>query len=225
MARRTDIPARRDEIERWIAEGRSKAFICARLYCKPATLETALRGMGIAYAGNRGGKGFAVPAQRKPVEAYLVRGSHIASHALKLKLLRAGLLEPRCAGCARTRWRGAPIPLELHHRDGDRTNNTFANLELNCPNCHALTPNFAGRALAATARTRKVERAAEAGYLGALTRARGVIGSRTTLRTWRLRACGFESLRAHRRKVAGGARVLEIGTLRRRIATRAQLAQ
>jgi len=39
---------------------------------------------------------------------------------------------------------GGLIPLELHHRDGDRTNNSLANIELLCPNCHALTDNYRG---------------------------------------------------------------------------------
>lgn len=33
------------------------------------------------------------------------------------------------------------IPLEVHHIDGDCTNNKEENLELLCPNCHSLTPN------------------------------------------------------------------------------------
>jgi hypothetical protein len=34
------------------------------------------------------------------------------------------------------------IPLELHHVDGNYKNNSEDNLELLCPNCHALTPNY-----------------------------------------------------------------------------------
>ena len=34
------------------------------------------------------------------------------------------------------------IPLEIHHIDGDCTNNSEDNLELLCPNCHSLTGNF-----------------------------------------------------------------------------------
>jgi endogenous inhibitor of DNA gyrase (YacG/DUF329 family) len=33
-------------------------------------------------------------------------------------------------------------PLQVNHIDGDFKNNTFENLELLCPNCHSLTPNF-----------------------------------------------------------------------------------
>lgn len=34
------------------------------------------------------------------------------------------------------------IPLQLHHIDGDCTNNNEDNLELLCPNCHSLTSNY-----------------------------------------------------------------------------------
>ena len=34
------------------------------------------------------------------------------------------------------------IPLEIHHIDGDCTNNKMENLQLLCPNCHSLTSNF-----------------------------------------------------------------------------------
>lgn len=34
------------------------------------------------------------------------------------------------------------IPLEVHHKDGDYTNNDEDNLALLCPNCHALTPTY-----------------------------------------------------------------------------------
>lgn len=33
-------------------------------------------------------------------------------------------------------------PLEIHHKDGNRNHNDLDNLELLCPNCHSLTPNY-----------------------------------------------------------------------------------
>ena len=33
------------------------------------------------------------------------------------------------------------VPLEVHHIDGDCTNNSEDNLQLLCPNCHSLTAN------------------------------------------------------------------------------------
>lgn len=37
------------------------------------------------------------------------------------------------------------VPLQIHHIDGDCTNNCEENLQLLCPNCHALTENFGSR--------------------------------------------------------------------------------
>lgn len=34
------------------------------------------------------------------------------------------------------------IPLQIHHKDGDCTNNCEENLQLLCPNCHSLTETF-----------------------------------------------------------------------------------
>ena len=34
------------------------------------------------------------------------------------------------------------VPLEVHHKDGDRNNNKEENLQLLCPNCHSLTENY-----------------------------------------------------------------------------------
>lgn len=37
------------------------------------------------------------------------------------------------------------IPLEIHHIDGDYTNNKESNLQLLCPNCHSLTETIKKR--------------------------------------------------------------------------------
>jgi hypothetical protein len=141
---RRDILERRSCIEQWIAEGRSKAFMCRELRCKHATLESYLAKMSLPYIGNRGGKGKTCPT-RKPAEYYLHKGSTIQSHELKLKLLRDGLKERRCEQCGNAEWVGKAIPLELHHVNGDRFDNRIINLQMLCPNCHALTDNHAGK--------------------------------------------------------------------------------
>ena len=47
-----------------------------------------------------------------------------------------------CEDCKHSEWKSLPIPLEIHHINGDRTNNLPENLQLLCCNCHALTPNW-----------------------------------------------------------------------------------
>jgi len=50
----------------------------------------------------------------------------------------------KCECCNLTTWLDKPIKLEIHHVDGDRTNNEEINLQLLCPNCHSVTPNWKG---------------------------------------------------------------------------------
>lgn len=64
---------------------------------------------------------------------------------LKRRLLEEGVKTARCEGCGGDEWRGAPIPLELDHINGDRRDHRLENLRLLCPNCHAQTPTYRGR--------------------------------------------------------------------------------
>lgn len=50
-----------------------------------------------------------------------------------------------CEQCGETKWLDVPIPLEVHHVDGDPLNNEMDNLKLLCPNCHACTDNYRGK--------------------------------------------------------------------------------
>lgn len=50
----------------------------------------------------------------------------------------------QCEDCGLEVWKGQPIPLELHHKDGNADNNVQDNLLLLCPNCHAFTSHYKG---------------------------------------------------------------------------------
>lgn len=60
-------------------------------------------------------------------------------------MIKEGYKEYKCECCGLTEWRGKPIPLELHHKDGNHDNNKLDNLEILCPNCHAQTDNYTGK--------------------------------------------------------------------------------
>lgn len=79
-----------------------------------------------------------------PFNEYIL-GSHVQTNKLRKKLLREGLKEYVCECCLNTTWNNKPIPLEVHHMDGDKTNNDISNLQLLCPNCHALTDTYKGK--------------------------------------------------------------------------------
>lgn len=143
---RTDILERKDEILQWIEENQSKAFICNQLQCKPETLNSYLSKMGIIYNGNQSGKGIAKNRNDYMLLVdYLANSQNIQSNKVRLKLLHEGYKEYKCENCGLTEWLGNPIPLELHHKDGNRENNTIENYILLCPNCHALTDSYRGK--------------------------------------------------------------------------------
>jgi predicted restriction endonuclease len=63
------------------------------------------------------------------------------------KHLKRYLFEKYKHRCCRCGWSArhpttGQVPLEINHIDGNARNNYEANLELLCPNCHALTDNF-----------------------------------------------------------------------------------
>ena len=85
-------------------------------------------------------------SRKKLVEDYLFKGSTIKPCKLKKKLLEEGLKENKCECCGITEWQGKPINCQLHHIDGDETNNRLENLQILCPNCHSQTENYCGLA-------------------------------------------------------------------------------
>lgn len=66
----------------------------------------------------------------------------VTSLRLKNYLFSFNLKERKCEKCSCSEWNGFPMPLELHHVDGNHYNNSFENLQIICPNCHSLEPSF-----------------------------------------------------------------------------------
>lgn len=94
---------------------------------------------------NQSGKGISkLPAKQAIPLEMIFEGKHqtFQSHKLKLRLLKEEFKQHQCENCGLKEWLSKPIPLELHHIDGDKFNNSFENLQLLCPNCHALTDNY-----------------------------------------------------------------------------------
>ena len=144
---RTDIPKRKEEILQWIKEERPKAFMCRELGCKPETLESHLKKLGISYKGNQGARNFKngpIHPQYVSAEEYSKKDYGVKSFVLKNKLFLDGIKEKKCERCHLEKWMGLEIPLELHHKDGNHYNNNLDNLEILCPNCHAQEPNNSG---------------------------------------------------------------------------------
>lgn len=142
---RKDICEKKDLILEMIKENRPKSEICRLLICKPETLESYLKKWGVDYKGNAPRKGMFHYESRKDISLYLNNEKIISSHTLKNRLINEGYKIYKCENCNLEKWLGSPIPLELHHIDGNRYNNNLDNLQILCPNCHAKTDNYSGR--------------------------------------------------------------------------------
>lgn len=144
MKQRIDILERKQEILEWISQNESKAEIARRLQCKIDTLNSYLKKMGIEYSGNQGAKGKKSDPKRKTFFE-LTENPNITSHKLRLRLLQDEIKEHKCECCGLSEWMGKPIPLELHHLDGNHYNNEIDNLQILCPNCHAQTDTYCSK--------------------------------------------------------------------------------
>ncbi|QJW87960.1 HNH endonuclease [Spirosoma taeanense] len=93
---------------------------------------------------NQSGKGVKKSAKLPVSMAAIFSGSHptYQPHKIKKRLLKEGFKHYACELCGLSEWMSKPIPLELHHKNGIKSDNSLANLELLCPNCHALTDNY-----------------------------------------------------------------------------------
>jgi HNH endonuclease len=86
------------------------------------------------------------PNQRYTLEMIFCEGSTYDRSGLLSAILRWKLRERKCEWCGLTEWLEQQIAIEVDHINGVSDDHRLENLRLLCPNCHALTSTWRGRA-------------------------------------------------------------------------------
>ena len=96
------------------------------------------------YQPNQSGLGIRKKSPKIPLEDIILNNlhPHYQSFKLKKRLVEEGFKLNVCEECGISEWNNRPLSLELHHKDGNRTNHLLQNLSLLCPNCHSQTQTF-----------------------------------------------------------------------------------
>lgn len=131
----------------------SFAELCRRLGLNPEgsnpnTLKKKLNEFNVDYShftGQRWNENPNNPIYRGKYLPNLCEHSSLSSANAKELVYRLGLKKNKCEKCGLSEWQGEPLVCELHHINGDSTDNRIENLIILCPNCHSQTDNFRSR--------------------------------------------------------------------------------
>lgn len=131
-------------LEPIIKESTSWAEVCRKLQIKESTgaqtyITNKAKTLELEFShftGKAWNKGKRTPT--KVLTKHLVKDSTISSHKLKLLLIKNGRKEAKCEICSLTKWNNEDIVLELDHINSNHFDNRIENIQIICPNCHAL---------------------------------------------------------------------------------------
>jgi transcriptional regulator with XRE-family HTH domain len=132
-------------------EGLSMGAIATKLGVAKSTISRWLNAEGREY---REPKARAITAElREKYRQGAIKGNKQRKHKRKpydevslqrkkeILIEERGRLCEKCGWCAVNPFSGI-VPVQVHHKDGDRDNNTRENLEILCPNCHSMTEKY-----------------------------------------------------------------------------------
>lgn len=141
----------KEELTSAISSSFSIAEVCRKLGIAPyggnyRTIHKLIKEYSIDtshFTGQGWNKGLKKPIKiAKPINEILTENSVYQSHKLKNRLFKEKLKEEKCEICGITEWNGKPISLELHHINGNPTDNRIENIQILCPNCHSQTDTY-----------------------------------------------------------------------------------
>lgn len=134
-----------DEFIYLVKSTTSLSKVAAIIGCKKYLVDDRAKQLNVYYK-NQGLKGSHKNISVKYDLDDILAGKYPAysDYKLKLRLIDAGILDDKCSKCGYDiHADGNKYSIcELHHIDGDNHNHKLENLELLCPNCHALTSNY-----------------------------------------------------------------------------------
>lgn len=144
-----------DDVKAAVIASKSMASVLRLLGLKPVggnykTVKRIIDAHGID-TSHFTGQGWNVGLAFKPnegmadTEVFVENSNYKCSWRLREKYKRHTGIS-WCQSCGYSEWLGKTIPLEIHHKNGITSDNRVDNLELLCPNCHALTEHYRGRA-------------------------------------------------------------------------------
>jgi hypothetical protein len=135
-----------------VACSRSVAEVVRRLGINPVGGNQAHIGRRIAALGIDTSHFLRAPRGRpkgtlgNPLALRTPSDGRVPGERLRRALLQTGVTES-CAMCGNgTEWNGRLLRLEVDHANGEWWDNRPDNLRLLCPNCHAVTDTYRGRA-------------------------------------------------------------------------------
>ena len=132
------------ELQEIVNQANSKADICRALGIAPkggnyAIIDKLLTQNGIVWDKSYvpWNKGKCYKNKHRSLSEILVKDSpHKSTFKLKLRLIKEGIKQHACECC------GYTDTAELHHINGNPTDNRLENLQILCPNCHSKTSNY-----------------------------------------------------------------------------------
>lgn len=79
-------------------------------------------------------------------DVFVKNSSYQNMARLKKKIIDLQLIPYRCDVCGNEgEWMGKQLTLQLHHLNGDNSDQRVENLVFLCPNCHAQTENYGSK--------------------------------------------------------------------------------